>query len=261
AAGAALAAAALIAGCATTSVTPAAGARAGAAAAVPHNPDPFENWNRKVYAFNDSVDRAVLKPVAQTYRKVVPSLVRTGVDNVLGNIRDVWSAANHLMQGHVETGLNMGMRVLTNTFFGLGGLLDPASEMRLTRQSTDFGITLGHWGFGPGPYLVLPILGPSDIRDSIGFIAGFKAGPSSLPESARGRNAVTVVDAINLRASLLSTTSLIDNVALDPYVFVRDAYLSRRRDAVYDGAPPLENMDDDADSPPAPDPAASAPPK
>ncbi|MDE2372072.1 MAG: VacJ family lipoprotein [Burkholderiales bacterium] len=262
AAGATLAAAALsvvlLGGCATAPASTAPGSNAAAAVAPPRNPDPFENWNRKVYAFNDTVDKAVMKPVAETYRKVVPSLVRTGIDNVLGNIRDVWSAANHLLQGHVETGLNMGMRVLTNTFFGLGGLLDPASEMRLTRQSTDFGLTLGHWGFAPGPYLVLPFVGPSDVRDGLGFIADFKTGPSALPDRARTSNQVTLLDAVNLRAKLLSTTSLIDNVALDPYVFIRDAYLSRRRDAVYDGAPPLENMDDDADSPPAPAPVAAA---
>ena len=120
--------------------------------------DPWENWNRKVYAFHDAIDEAVLKPVAEAYRKVLPELVRAGISNVFGNIADVWSAVNHLLQGKIHFGLDMGMRVAANTLFGLGGLLDPASEMGLKRRQEDFGETLGRWGVGPGPYLVLPLL-------------------------------------------------------------------------------------------------------
>jgi len=235
-------------GCATT-----------AAPGAPVN-DPFEGWNRKVFAFNDKVDTAVLKPVAETYRDTVPKLVRTGVDNVLGNINDVWSTANHFLQGKFQTGLEMGMRVLTNTLFGLGGLLDPATEMGLTRRSEDFGQTLGKWGFGNGPYLVLPFLGPSTVRDTFGLVADRQVAPSTLPDTSTGRYSVAALELINTRTNLLQAGALVDQVALDRYAFIRDAYLSRRRDALYDGAPPIDSFDDEpADAAPAPAGAASAP--
>jgi phospholipid-binding lipoprotein MlaA len=232
--------------------------------------DPWEGFNRKVYAFNDTVDEAVMKPVAKAYKAAVPQLVRTGISNVLGNIGDVWSAANHLLQGKVHTGLDMGMRVLTNTVFGLGGLLDPATEMGLVRRSEDFGQTLGRWGVGPGPYLVLPLLGPSTLRDGSSLIVDRQFSASTLAKSDHAGYAVTSIEVINLRAGLLDTTQLLDAVALDRYSFLRQAYLSRRLDQVYDGAPPMapmENFDDPGDEPakPAaaakPTPPASAPAK
>jgi len=238
----------LLGGCATTPP--------GAAGAAN---DPFENWNRKVFAFNDKVDTAVLKPVAETYRDNVPKLVRTGVDNVLGNIYDVWSTANHFLQGKFQTGLEMGMRVLTNTVFGLGGLLDPASEMGLTRRSEDFGQTLGKWGVGTGPYLVLPLLGPSTVRDGVGLIVDRQTAPSSLPDTRTGSYSVLALELVNTRANLLQAGALVDQVALDRYSFIRDAYLSRRRDAQYDGAPPMDTFDDEPADAPAPGAAASAP--
>lgn len=222
--------------------------------------DPFENWNRKVFAFNDKVDTAVLKPVAETYRDNVPKLVRTGVDNVLGNIYDVWSTANHFLQGKFQSGLEMGMRVLTNTIFGLGGLLDPATEVGLIRRSEDFGQTLGKWGVGTGPYLVLPFLGSSTVRDGAALIVDRQTAPGSLPDTKTGRYTVTALELVNTRANLLQAGALVDQVALDKYAFIRDAYLARRRDALYDGAPPMETFDDEpADSAPAPAGAASAP--
>lgn len=241
---------AVLGGCAT--------APPGAAPAGPN--DPFENWNRKVFAFNDKVDTAVLKPVAETYRDTVPKLVRTGVDNVLGNIYDVWSTANHFLQGKFQTGLEMGMRVLTNTIFGLGGLLDPATEMGLTRRSEDFGQTLGKWGFASGPYLVLPFLGPSTVRDGAGLVVDRQAAPSTLPDSRGARYGVLALELVNTRANLLQAGALVDQVALDRYAFIRDAYLARRLDAQYDGAPPMETFEDEpADAAPAPGTAASAP--
>ncbi len=235
-----LALALLAGGCAT------APAGAGATAAATNPADPWEAWNRKVYAFNDAVDEAVLKPVAESYSKVLPQMVRTGISNVFGNIGDLWSAANHLLQGKVHSGLDMGMRVLTNTFFGLGGLLDPATEMGLTRRSEDFGQTLGKWGVGAGPYVVLPFLGPSTVRDTGGFIVDrAAASPSKLAETDPGVYGLTTLELVTTRANLLATTQLLGEVALDRYSFVRDAYLSRRLDQVYDGAPPLEAFEDD----------------
>ena len=253
-------AAAALTGCASVPAGGLAGPASGATAAAPPPPiDPWENWNRKVYAFNDAIDIAVLMPVAKAYRDNVPSLVRTGVSNVLGNIYDVWSAANHLLQGKVNTGLEMGMRVMVNTFVGLGGLLDPATEMKLERRSEDFGQTLGRWGIGNGPYVVLPLLGPSTVRDTVGVLVDRQVAPSTLPDTSAGRYAVAGVELVNIRAGLLSTGQLLDQVALDKYSFVRDAYLAQRRDALYDGAPPMETFEDDgADAPAQPEAAGPA---
>lgn len=257
---AAVASAALVvlSGCASVPAGPAGPSAAGTPAApVASTPgDPWENWNRKVYAFNDAIDTAVVKPVAQAYQNVVPSLVRTGISNVLGNIRDVWSAANQLLQGKLQHGMEMGMRVLTNSTIGLGGLLDPATEMGLSRRSEDFGQTLGRWGVGSGPYMVLPLLGPSTVRDTGGLLADTMVSPSSLPPTEGGRAAVTAVDLVNTRARLLSAGNLLDQVALDRYSFLRDAYLAQRRDAIYDGAPPMETFEDEAADAPAAKPAA-----
>jgi phospholipid-binding lipoprotein MlaA len=228
-------------------------------ASAPSPVDPWESWNRKVFAFNEAVDEAVLKPVAETYRDVLPQRLRTGVGNVLGNLYDVWSTANHFLQGKVQDGLEMGMRVLTNTMFGLGGLLDPATEAGLTRRSEDFGQTLGKWGLPQGPYFVLPFLGPSTARDTLGTLVDRQASPSQLPGADADRYAVTALELINTRANLLSAGRLVDSVALDKYSFIRDGYLSRRRDALYDGAPPMDAFEDEPETAPAPAPAKQAP--
>jgi phospholipid-binding lipoprotein MlaA len=246
-------------GCATAPASSSGTPAAEVVSANPTNPaDPWENWNRKVFAFNDSVDEAVLKPVAKAYQAMVPSMVRQGVSNVLGNIGDAWSAVNHLLQGKLEHGVQMGMRVLTNSFFGLGGLLDPASEMGLPKRSEDFGQTLGRWGVGSGPYLVLPFLGPSTVRDGAAILVDRQAGVSNLAPTQPGQLGITALELVNLRAGLLATTALLDKVALDRYSFIRDGWMARRRDAIYDGSPPLEKADEDpGDSapPPAPKPA------
>jgi phospholipid-binding lipoprotein MlaA len=211
--------------------------------------DPWEAWNRKVFGFNEAIDEAVLKPVATVYRNVVPQLVRTGVSNFFGNIGDVWSSANHLLQGKVGSSFEMGMRVLSNTLFGLGGVLDPATEMGLTRRSEDFGQTLGVWGLPAGPYIVLPLLGPSSLRDTAGMPLDRYAGSPSLFIDVNSYLTSTL-QLVNVRAELLATTKLLDDVSLDKYSFVRDGYLSRRLDQVYDGSPPLEKFEDDGADPP-----------
>ncbi|MCE2915324.1 MAG: VacJ family lipoprotein [Rubrivivax sp.] len=249
-----VAAAALGSGCATTSAPSVA---APTKATVPTPGDPFEAYNRKVFAFNDAIDRAVLEPVAKAYRDVVPQIVRTGISNVLGNIGDVWSAANQFLQGKAQLGLEMSMRVMTNTFFGLGGLLDPATEFGLTRRSEDFGQTLGRWGVGPGPFVMLPFLGPSTVRDTAGRLLDDQASASRIPTHDAARGTVSAIQILDLRASLLGASALLDTVALDRYSFLRDAYLQRRLDAVYDGAPPL--LEDPGDDPSGPAPANAAP--
>jgi phospholipid-binding lipoprotein MlaA len=231
-------------GCAT--VAPAGSDGKPAAGAGTINPvDPWEAWNRKVFAFNEVVDDNVLRPVAEGYRKVVPALVRTGINNVFGNIGDAWSAVNQLLQGKVHYGLDMGMRVLTNTLLGFGGILDPATEFGLVKRSEDFGQTLGKWGLGQGPYLVLPLLGPSTVRDGAAFLVDRQAAASTLAPTAGGSYSITALELVSTRANLLSATSFIGAIALDKYSFFRDAYLSRRLDAVYDGAPPLEDFGDE----------------
>lgn len=203
--------------------------------------DPWEGYNRAMFGFNESVDEAVLKPVAQGYRKVVPELVRTGVDNVFGNIGDVWSAVNHLLQGKIMSAGAMSLRVASNTVFGLGGLLDPATEMGLERQSEDLGQTLGRWGVAPGPYVVLPLLGPSTLRDALATPVDKMAGPSALVDETSTALGITALQVVSTRAGLLSASSMLDSIALDKYTFLRDAYLARRRNQVYDGNPPEDD--------------------
>lgn len=238
-----LAAAALVlaSGCATVP--------AGTTPAAVNAVDPWENWNRKVFAFNEAVDQTVLEPVAKAYRDFVPQLLRTGIGNFFGNIGDVWSAANHLLQGKVATSLEMGMRVVTNTVFGLGGVLDPATELRLPRRSEDFGQTLGVWGLPAGPYVVLPLLGPSSVRDAAGLPLDRWATMTRHVIDAEAWS-MSVLQLVNVRAELLATTQLLSDVSLDKYSFMRDGYLSRRRDQVWDGAPPLEKFEDDFDDEP-----------
>jgi phospholipid-binding lipoprotein MlaA len=241
-------------GCATTSgssgstnvSTSEAGSPAQRSSTAANPVDPWERWNRKVFAFNDAIDEAVLIPVATAYRDVVPQPVRTGVGNFFGNLRDVWSAANHLLQGKVGSGLEMGMRVLTNTFFGLGGFLDPASEAGLTRRSEDLGQTLAVWGVGNGPYLVLPLLGPSTVRDTVGLLGDRQVGltASDFVNRSAERYGLTAFEVVHTRAGLLGTTGLLGQIALDRYTLTRDGYLARRRSQVYDGNPPMESFDD-----------------
>lgn len=211
---------------------------------APTPTDPLEGWNRGVQRFNDSVDEAVLQPVARGYRDAVPQLVRTGVGNFFGNLGDGWSAFNHFLQGKAEDGLNMTLRLATNSVFGLAGVLDPATEIGLERRSEDFGQTLGRWGVGAGPYLVLPLLGPSSLRDTAALPLDLGASSVSLltanePLSYFG----TTLGLVHRRSELLGASRLLEQIALDRYSFLRNAYLARRRNLVYDGDPPPEPDD------------------
>ena len=200
--------------------------------------DPFERWNRQVYAFNDGLDTAVLKPVATGYRDYVPSLVRTGVSNVFNNVADAWSAVNLFLQGRPIDGLNDTMRFAVNTVFGFGGVLDIMGEAGLEHHYEDFGQTLGKWGMGSGPYIVWPLLGPSAVRETIALPLDRSVSPALAFNDSGAVLGIGVLQIINTRASLLSAGNLLDDIALDKYTFVRDAYLTRRRSLVYDGDPP-----------------------
>lgn len=209
--------------------------------------DPWERFNRRVFAFNDAVDEAVLSPIARVYRDAVPEPVRTGIGNVFSNVGDLWSAANHLLQGKLQPGVEMSMRFLINTTMGLGGVLDVASEMRLTREREDFGQTLGRWGMAPGPYLVLPFLGPSSVRETLALPLDRRASLPAFIDDTGLRNALTALGIVQARSELLSASRLLDQVAMDRYTFVRDSFLARRRNLVWDGNPPAEPVDDDPD--------------
>lgn len=200
--------------------------------------DPIESWNRSVFAFNEALDENAIKPVATGYVDVVPSMVRTGVTNFYANFKDAWSAVNSLLQGKVGNGISNVMRVGTNTVFGLGGVLDWATELRIERYPEDFGQTLGVWGFEAGPYVVWPLLGPSSVRDSFGLPLDIAVTPGSLIENTEAGIGLSLLNIVNTRANLLSTTGLLDDIVLDKYVFVRDGYLQRRNSLVFDGNPP-----------------------
>lgn len=230
---------------------------------IPPSPqDPWERFNRSMYAFNDAVDRAVVKPVATAYRDAVPQLLRTWVGNFFGNVADAWSSVNHLLQGKPADALHMGMRVATNTVLGLGGVLDIATEARLDRRSEDFGQTLGRWGVPAGPYLVLPLLGPSSVRDTAALPLDLRASAALAFEHTADRAGLTVLDVVHRRSTLLDAGRVMDDIALDRYQFMRDAYLQRRRSLVLDGRVPAdgeefdyEDYEDDAAAP-APPPAS-----
>lgn len=200
--------------------------------------DPWEGMNRSVYSFNDTLDQVALKPLAKAYVGVVPSPVRTGVNNFFGNLGDVWSTANSLLQFKGQAAVESAMRVVVNTTFGLGGLLDLASEMRLPKHKEDFGQTLARWGVPSGPYVVLPVFGPSTLRDAAALPIDMKGDLVQQVSEVSTRNSLTVVHAVDTRASLLQVTDVVKDAALDPYSFVRDAYLQKRRNDIYDGNPP-----------------------
>jgi phospholipid-binding lipoprotein MlaA len=212
--------------------------------------DPFEPFNRSVFGFNDFIDRTTLKPLAEGYRRWVPELARTGVENFFGNFSDVWSAVNQLLQGKVVQSAQMTLRVATNTIFGLGGLLDPATEFGLERQSEDLGQTLGTWGLPPGPYLVLPVFGPSTLRDAAALPVDKYATSSTqfIDGGTGGAVGLSSLNLVSARAGFLGASKLLDEVAMDRYSFLRDAYLARRRNQVYDGNPP-ELPEDEPEAP------------
>ena len=211
----------------------------GCASGPSANPnDPLEPFNRGVYQFNDAVDVAVIKPVATAYQDVLPAPVRRGVRNFFANLQDAWSGVNNALQFKGEPAANSFMRFGVNTFLGLGGILDVASEMGIERHTKDFGHTLGYWGVAPGPYLVLPVLGPSTLRDTAALPVDVQGNMVSGIEHIPTRNSITLLRLVDTRASLLGASTMLEAVALDKYTFTRDAYLQRRRSSIYDGNPP-----------------------
>lgn len=206
--------------------------------------DPLEPINRGIYHFNDGVDNLLFKPAAEVYRGVLPQFARTGVSNFFANINDVIIALNNLLQGKFLNAVSDVGRIAVNTTAGLLGVIDVATEIGLEKHNEDFGQTLGYWGLGDGPYLVLPFLGPSSLRDAFGTFVDFKTDPITYVDPSRDRNILWGTRFVNRRSELLETSKILETAALDPYEFLRDAYLQRRRTLVYDGAPPPERDED-----------------
>lgn len=191
--------------------------------------DPLEPLNRSIFSFNEGLDRAVLKPIATTYRDITPAPVRLGVTSFFGNISDAWSMVNSVLQAKPADALDSFFRVTTNTLWGVGGIFDVASLMEIPKHREDFGKTLGVWGFAPGPYLVLPLLGPSSVRDAAGTVVDAKGGLIGRIEDVPVRNSLVGLRLLDTRTNLLGLGSALDQAALDKYTFTRDIYLQRRQ--------------------------------
>lgn len=202
--------------------------------------DPYEAVNRRIHAFNEIVDDAVVRPVATAYQAVTPGFVDQGVTNISGNLSDAGSTINNMLQLKLGDAAETAMRVAVNSTIGVVGLVDIASEMGIEKHDEDFGQTLGKWGMESGAYLVLPLLGPSTVRDALG--AGVNVFTDPLFHlSASTRYPASVVRAIDRRADLLSVETILGKAALDEYSYIRDAYLQRRQYRVHDGNPPEED--------------------
>jgi phospholipid-binding lipoprotein MlaA len=239
--------------------------------------DPWESWNRGVYKVNDKLDRAVAKPVARTYVRAVPKPVRTGVSNFFENLRQPTVMVNDILQGKFLAAANDLGRFVLNLTVGMGGFLDPATQAGLDLNNEDFGQTLGHWGVHPGPFVEIPLLGPSDVRDGLGRVADIYTGPTHYVRNKPIEYSLYAASLVDTRAGLLSLDDTLKNV-FDPYAFVRDAYLQRRAYLISDGKlkeepredpgedephsaqppaeptaePPAKQPDRSADQPPAP---------
>jgi len=247
---------ALVAGCATVN--------------NPNPDDPWESYNRSMFAFNDTVDQAFLKPIASGYDALTPQPVQSCIHNIFGNIGDVWSGLNSFLQGRGHDFVNTLGRVLFNTTMGLGGCIDVASMNGAHKIPNDFGVTLGVWGMESGPYVVLPFLGSSSVRDTTGTVGALAAGISPVTpvfeiDNIPLRNSIVGLYIVDTRASLLDADKLVNEVALDRYSFIRDAYIQRRKaqvDSRRQGTELPDYSDDDLPDytdPEAPDSNASTP--
>ncbi|WP_151703481.1 VacJ family lipoprotein [Nitrincola alkalilacustris] len=196
------------------------------------NLDPLEGFNRAMFSFNDGVDRVAIKPLTQGYRYVVPDVAQTGVTNFFSNLRDVRTLLNNLLQGKLHNASEDFVRLSFNTVWGIGGLIDVATPLGIPKNNEDFGQTLGYWGVSSGPYIVLPLLGPSTFRDTAGLVPDMMADPVRYVDDRALRNSLQVVRVLDTRSRLMDSERLISG---DRYIFVRDAYLQRREFLINDG--------------------------
>ena len=210
-------------------------------ASAPSRTDPLEPFNRAMFSVHEVVDGHVVKPVAEAYVTYVPELLRTGVANFFGNIEDLFVGINNVLEGNGNRAGDDFGRVVLNTTFGLGGIFDLASMMGIEKHTQDFGITFGKWGIEPGPYLFVPLFGPTTVRDGTGTVIRYFLGPVTyIVNDVPTRNIVYGVGYLNARAQALQAESVVDTAAIDKYRFIRNAYLRARRFQVYEGKPPPE---------------------
>lgn len=200
--------------------------------------DPYEAFNRPMFAVNEVVDKYAAKPVAQVYDNVAPLPVKAGIGNFFGNAGELWVGVNSALQGKFgDAGIDLG-RLLINSTIGILGLFDVASELGLERHDEDFGQTLAVWGVGGGDYLYWPVIGSSSVRDTVGFAVGTYTDPVVYARPVSVRNSMAALRFVDIRASLLPSDKVVEEAALDKYAYIRDAYLQRRRNQIFDGRPP-----------------------
>lgn len=203
-------------------------------ASQPDNPDPWEGLNRKIYAFNDVADTYVAKPVAETYQTVTPDFLERGIDNMFSNLRELLNIVSDLAQFKLKAAASDSGRFVINSTVGIAGFFEVASYVGLEKRTEDFGQVLGYWGVGPGPYLMLPILGPSTVRDAGASVVDAQIDAISQIDHVRTRNQLRILNLVNTRANLLASEGLLSG---DRYIFLRDAYLQRRQFLINDGEP------------------------
>ncbi len=207
------------------------------------DPDPFENANRAIYDFNETIDENVLEPISRAYKEHVPEIAQDGVSNFFGNLRDVTTLANQILQFKPIESVETFGRILVNSTIGLGGLLDVASDMSLTTEDEDFGQTMAVWGVEEGPYIMLPFLGPSTVRDSVGTYVDLTSDANLVKDMDDvGFLSANTINIIDKRVELLPVTDLLDK-SDDPYISMRSSYLQKREFDIYDGNPPVEEDD------------------
>jgi len=209
---------------------------------VTQTTDPWEKFNRSIYAFNDKLDKNIARPVASTYIRAVPAPARNGIHNVIDNLDEPSTIVNDLLQGKLVATLKDSGRFIVNSSVGLLGFFDVASHIGLPDHTEDLGETLASWGVPSGPYLVIPIIGPSTVRDAGGRVGDIYTDPPKRNLEPRYYNAETLLDGIDTRAGLMGANSTLDS-AYDPYTFMRDAYVQHRRFLIYDGNPPVNYPD------------------
>lgn len=202
--------------------------------------DPIEGFNRAMFAFNEGLDTAIIKPVAKGYDFVLPTPVKTGVTNFFGNIADVFIAVNNLLQGKPGDAASDVGRFMVNSTIGILGLFDVATEIGMEKHEEDFGQTFGRWGVGPGAYVVIPVFGPRTARDTVGLVLDVAADPVADVDHVATRNTLLALRLISDRANMLPADKVIEEAALDKYSYIRGSYLQRRQSLIYDGNPPRE---------------------
>lgn len=210
--------------------------------------DPLKGLNEGIYGFNDAVDKALLKPLATGYNTIMPDPLNQGISNFFSNVNDVSVVINDLLQLKLGQGASDFMRLVLNSTVGILGLFDVASEVGLPKHNEDFGQTLAHWGVGTGPYIVLPILGPSTLRDTVGWVVDHTAVIAGVPmnpipviaETNTAQSILYTTDVVDTRAGLVDKEKVLEAGAIDEYTFIRDSYLQKRKSLVLDGNVPLE---------------------